>query len=151
MMIVKGGSGKWLEAVSKPSPNMANNIHCSPLIHQSIHLIIDGFQVGQAWFWLHKFTLLPSSANGCRFMRIFNVFSQGNYLSIFDIEHLQWFPSEVKWRPQSPTVTPSLVPCQRQDPAAHKPLVWSFLCPYKYIKKTLSVFLIVSFNTILFS
>lgn len=34
-----------------------NNIHSSPVIHQTSLLIIEGYYVGQAWFPLHKSTL----------------------------------------------------------------------------------------------
>lgn len=41
-----------------------NNVNCSPLIHQSIHFITEGYQIGQSWFFpseIHIFTMLKKA------------------------------------------------------------------------------------------
>lgn len=43
------------------SPSKVNNIHFSALVHYVSYLTVESYQVGEAWFPLHKFTLVGPS------------------------------------------------------------------------------------------
>lgn len=66
------------------------SIHCSLLVHQADHFITEGYQVCQAWFSLHKSTLLPPNH-----FQVLNIF--GTCLWNYLLHHLPRYRGDADW------------------------------------------------------
>ena len=45
------------DSAKSPTDVKVDNIHCSPIVYQASHFIIEGYQVGQAWLCCYESVL----------------------------------------------------------------------------------------------